>query len=56
MTDCDAVIVGSGPSGSTAADLLTAHGWSVIVLEKGRNHLLELEAPYGPMGHYSNDE
>lgn len=54
--DCDAVIVGSGPAGSTAADTLTAAGWSVIVLEKGRNHLLALEAPFGPLGHLSNDE
>jgi choline dehydrogenase-like flavoprotein len=54
--DCDAVIVGSGPSGAAVADVLTAAGWSVIILEKGRNHLLELEAPFGPLGHYSNDE
>src|ERR1043165_3643834 len=26
------------------------------MLEKGRNHLLELEAPFGPLGHVSNDE
>jgi gluconate 2-dehydrogenase alpha chain len=58
MTDLDgdAVIVGSGPSGSTVADLLTAHGWSVIVLEKGANHLIDLQAPYGPLGHSANDE
>ena len=48
--DCDAVVVGSGPAGATVADVLTAAGWSVIVLEKGRNHLLELEAPFGPLG------
>jgi len=54
--DCDAVIVGSGPSGATVADLLTAHGWSVIVLEKGANHLLALDAPFGPLGHSANDE
>ena len=54
--DCDVVIVGSGPSGATAADLLTAHGRTVIVLEKGANHLLELEAPFGPLGHSANDE
>ena len=54
--DCDAVIVGSGPSGSTVADVLTSHGWSVIVLEKGRNHLLSLEAPFAPLEHFSNDE
>ena len=27
-----------------------------MVLEKGRNHLLSLEAPFGPLGHFSNDE
>lgn len=54
--DCDAVIVGSGPAGATAAEVLTAAGWSVIVLEKGRNHLLDLEPPFGPTGAVSNDE
>ncbi len=54
--DCDAVIVGSGPAGATAAEVLTGAGWSVVVLEKGRNHLLSLDEPYGPLGHVSNDE
>src|SRR5881275_195298 len=54
--DCDAVIIGSGPGGATAADVLTAAGWSVIVLEKGRNHLLRLEPPYAPTGEISSDE
>ncbi len=52
----DVVIVGSGPAGATAADVLTAAGWSVLILEKGRNHLLALDEPYGPLGHVSNDE
>jgi choline dehydrogenase-like flavoprotein len=56
VPDCDAVIVGSGPAGATAADVLTAAGWSVIVLEKGRNHLLDLQPPFGPAGEVSNDE
>jgi choline dehydrogenase-like flavoprotein len=54
--DCDAVVIGTGPAGATAADVLTSAGWSVIMLEKGRNHLLSLDAPFGPLGHVSNDE
>ena len=34
-SDLDAVIVGSGPGGSTAADVLTAAGWTVVIVEKG---------------------
>lgn len=56
MNDADAVIVGSGPGGSTVADVLTAAGWDVIVLEKGTNHLIDLEPPYAPRGDFSNDE
>ena len=56
MPECDAVIVGTGPAGATAAEVLTAAGWSVIMLEKGRNHLLSLDAPFEPLGHVSNDE
>jgi gluconate 2-dehydrogenase alpha chain len=36
--------------------VLTGAGWSVIMLEKGRNHLLALEPPYDALGHVSNDE
>ena len=50
------IIVGSGPGGSTFADAVTAAGWDCIVLEKGRNHLLDLEPPYELRGEYSNDE
>jgi len=52
----DAVIVGSGPGGSTAADILTAAGWSVVVIEKGRNHLLDKDDPTKLASDYSNDE
>ncbi|MGA2836138.1 MAG: GMC family oxidoreductase [Acidimicrobiales bacterium] len=52
----DAVIVGSGPGGSAAADVLTAAGWSVAIVEKGRNHLLDPDDPTRPAADYSNDE
>jgi len=51
--DCDVVVVGSGPGGATAADVLTAAGKRVILLEKGRNHLLADEAP---LHRFANDE
>ena len=54
--DCDAVIVGTGPAGATAADVLTGAGWSVIMLEKGSNHLLALDAAVRAARHVSNDE
>jgi choline dehydrogenase-like flavoprotein len=56
MSDVDAVVVGSGPGGATVADTLTEAGRTVVMLEKGRNHLLALNAPFGPLGHVSNDE
>lgn len=56
MTDCDAVIIGSGPGGATAAEVLTAAGWSVVILEKGRNHLIDLAPPHEPLRHFANDE
>jgi len=54
--DVDAIVVGSGPGGSTVADVLTAAGWSVVIFEKGRNHLLDLDDPSKLKGDYSNDE
>ncbi len=52
----DAVIVGSGPGGATAADVLTRAGWSVVIVEKGRNHLLDPADLTKPAADYSNDE
>ncbi len=52
----DAIIIGSGPGGSTAAEVLTRAGWSVVIMEKGRNHLLDPDDPTKPAGDYSNDE
>ena len=54
--DFDAVIVGSGPGGSTAADVLTAAGWSVVIFEKGRNHLIDAADPSRLASDFSNDE
>jgi choline dehydrogenase-like flavoprotein len=52
----DAIVIGSGPGGATAAEVLTRAGWSVVIMEKGRNHLLDPSDPTRPAGDYSNDE
>jgi len=52
----DAIIIGSGPGGSTAAEVLTRAGWSVVIMEKGRNHLLDPDDLTKPASDYSNDE
>jgi len=54
--DFDAIIIGSGPGGSTAADILTAAGMSVVIFEKGRNHLIDLDDPNRLAEDFSNDE
>lgn len=54
--DARVIIVGSGPGGSSFADVVTAAGWDCIVLEKGRNHLVEPDPPYEPKRDFSNDE
>ncbi len=52
----DAVIVGTGPGGSAAADVLTRAGWTVVLFDKGRNHLLDPEDLTQPARDFSNDE
>ena len=54
----EAVIIGSGPAGSIAAHELAAQGWSVTVLERGRNLRPGFgEVPSGELRTlYSNDE
>jgi choline dehydrogenase-like flavoprotein len=52
----DAIIIGSGPGGSAAAEVLTRAGWSVVIMEKGRNHLLDPDDLTRPASDYSNDE
>ncbi len=51
----EAVVVGSGPGGCTAAMALALAGWDVTVLEKGRNHYGDLTSPT-PETRYANDE
>lgn len=52
----DAVVVGSGPGGATAADVLTRAGWTVTIVEKGRNHLVDPRDPSRLLQDFSNDE
>jgi choline dehydrogenase-like flavoprotein len=52
----DVIIVGSGPGGSAAADVLTAAGTSVVIFERGRNHLISLDDPNQLGQDFSNDE
>jgi choline dehydrogenase-like flavoprotein len=50
-----AVVVGSGPGGSTAAMVLAEAGWDVVVLEKGANRFGDLTSPT-PDTAFANDE
>jgi choline dehydrogenase-like flavoprotein len=53
----DALIIGSGPSGSAVAALLTSHGQKVLVLEAGSNYFPGIDQP-GPLPppQFGNDE
>ncbi len=47
--DCDVVVAGGGPAGSTAATLLAQQGWDVLLLEKARHprfHIGESMLPF----------
>ncbi|HUC35826.1 MAG TPA: GMC family oxidoreductase [Acidimicrobiales bacterium] len=61
----DAVVIGSGPGGATAAEVLTSARWSVVIVEKGRDHLFAQRGTEREEGDgeslqlasdYSNDE
>ena len=52
----DAVVVGSGPGGAAAAEVLVRAGWTVTIVEKGRNHLVDPAQPEHLLEHFSNDE
>jgi choline dehydrogenase-like flavoprotein len=54
--DFHTIIVGSGPGGSTVADELTRAGRSVVIFERGHNHLIDPDHPDDLMQVFSNDE
>jgi gluconate 2-dehydrogenase alpha chain len=50
-----AIVVGSGPGGSTAAMVLAEAGFDVVIVEKGNNYFRDLTSPT-PETLFSNDE
>ncbi|MEL6345209.1 MAG: GMC family oxidoreductase [Myxococcota bacterium] len=44
--DCEILIIGSGPSGATAASMLAAAGHDVLLAEEGAHHAIESAPSY----------
>ncbi len=49
VLDCDVLVIGGGPAGSTAAALLAKKGWSVTVLEKDHHPRFHIGESLLPM-------
>jgi len=47
--ECDVIVVGGGPAGSTAATLLARRGWSVALLERDRHPRFHIGESLLPM-------
>lgn len=47
--ECDVIVVGGGPAGSTAATLLARQGWSVTLFEKDRHPRFHIGESLLPM-------
>jgi len=47
--ECDVIVVGGGPAGSTAATLLARRGWSVVLLERDRHPRFHIGESLLPM-------
>ena len=49
MTECDVLVIGGGPAGSTVSALLAEKGWSVTQLEKGAHPKFHIGESLLPM-------
>lgn len=58
LTHFDALVIGSGPSGSAATALLCRHGKKVLLVEAGPNYYLGIDSPKPgmPIAQHGNDE